>query len=414
MTTKNERISESWRRTRLKRLSQQTKTYELKVQTSALSREQKESLMMFFVETKRVYNHLLSEVKREGRLFNYDYKKLKDVVYLDKDRNPIEYKIQYIGSSILQDQVRLMQEAVNSLSSAKKNGLKVGALKYKSDCKSIRFIQYGITHKITGPHRIKIQGIKKPLKVNGLDQIPEGADLTTMTLNKCGDDYYIRLTCFIDKVKEEVKNNNIIGIDLGYSTTLTCSDGSKYDIKVGETGRLKGLQAKLAGQSKRSNNWYKTRNRIQKEHRKIDNQKRDSTNKVVHNLLSNNGTIVMQDEQIGGWKETDSKFNKRAVQHSSLGSIKTKLKSHPGVVVLDKWLPTTKRCHVCRQDVDIKLSDRTFKCPYCGTIEDRDVHSAINMIVFYKEQKSPGTDDSKGAKCPEKKPAAEQSYKQEA
>ena len=32
---------------------------------------------------------------------------------------------------------------------------------------------------------------------------------------------------------------------------------------------------------------------------------------------------------------------------------------------------------------NLNLSDRIIKCPNCGQIEDRDVHSAKNMIEIY-------------------------------
>ena len=50
---KNKIISDAIRATRLKRKSQACKVFKFKVNRSALSNEQKNSLKMFFVEAKR-------------------------------------------------------------------------------------------------------------------------------------------------------------------------------------------------------------------------------------------------------------------------------------------------------------------------------------------------------------------------
>ena len=50
--------------------------------------------------------------------------------------------------------------------------------------------------------------------------------------------------------------------------------------------------------------------------------------------------------------------------------------------MLDKWIPTTKWCPKCRSlKKDIQLSDREYICS-CGYSEDRDIHSAQNMLAI--------------------------------
>jgi putative transposase len=53
-----------------------------------------------------------------------------------------------------------------------------------------------------------------------------------------------------------------------------------------------------------------------------------------------------------------------------------------GVVVqhIDRWYPSTKRCHVCGHINDsITLRDRLWVCPVCGTTHRRDLNAAINI-----------------------------------
>ena len=380
---KNQTIRESNARTRLKRKSQSCRTFKFKVDKSHLSSHQKESLKMFFVESKRIYNYLITEMKNGKDIFDYDYKTLKTITYLDKDKNPIEYKVNYVGSSIVQDIVRLIKESIYGLSASKKNGNKVGALRYKSECNSIRLKQYGVTHYIKG-NRIKIQGIKKSIRLEGLKQLEKynNIDYTIANILYDGYDFYISLTCYTDKEPSEtIYKNDIIGIDFGCESTITLSNGEKKKILIGESERLKGLQARLATQKKRSNNWYKTLSLIKKEYNHISNQKNDISNKIVHDLISDYKTIVIQDDQLKEWHEGE--HTSKTIQHSILGRIKTRLLKYDNVVVLDQWFPTTKHCFECGSDINLTLSDRVFKCPVCGFESDRDVHAANNMIEFY-------------------------------
>ena len=392
---KNNAIRNAIRATRLKRKSQSCKTFKFKIDKSSLSKSQEESLKMFFIETKRVYNYLLNETKNNNDLFSYDYKKLKHITYLDKDKNVIEYDIKHIGSSVISDTITLMKDSIKGLSASKKNGNKVGTLKFKSECNRVRLRQYGITHHIKG-QRIKIQGIKKPIRVNGIKQLSkyDNIEYTTADLLYDGYDYFIALTCFIDKKIKE-SNNNIVGIDFGCSTTITTSDGEKISVLIEESDRLKGLQKKLASKVKRSNNWYKTRSKIRKEYNRMNNKKNDITNKIIHKLTTKYGTIVIQDDQINEWK--DDKKSK-TIQHSILGRLKTKLKDNNNVIILDQWFPTTKHCFQCDTDTNIDLSQRIYQCSNCNNIEDRDIHAAKNMIEYYLRYKSVGTPDSKPIK----------------
>ena len=89
----------------------------------------------------------------------------------------------------------------------------------------------------------------------------------------------------------------------------------------------------------------------------------------------------MQDENIAGWHR--GLFGKQ-VQHSCLGTVKSKLMALPNVVVLDRFIPTTKLCPNCHSvKNDITLANRTYEC-FCGYHEDRDVHAAKNMISIAK------------------------------
>ena len=378
--SKNQLIKEHGYMTRQKRKTQSCKTYVLKVNWKKCSNAQKEALKMYFVEAKRVWNYLLNQ---EDPL-HYDYKKLKEITYLDKDRKEVPYTIKYLGSSVLQDQIRRMGEACKGLKALKETGRVVGALKYKSEVRSIRFLQYGMTHRIYKGRRFKLQGIK-PLPVRGLDQIlsqPE-IDLTTAHLVYDGCDYYIRLTCFVPK-KEHASYKEPVGIDMGLKDNIVLSDGTKYNVLVEESDRLRKLQKVLSKKTKGSNSYYKVLRKARKEYIKGTNQRNDYANKIVHSLLEYS-RIVIQDEAITQWKIQNGDI----IQHSVLGRVKSRLLRSDKVFVLDKWWPSTQWCPCCHQLTPHDPSRRSYKCSHCSYSDpDRDIHAANNMLRFFNEIQS--------------------------
>ena len=166
---------------------------------------------------------------------------------------------------------------------------------------------------------------------------------------------------------------------LGIKTNITTSEGEKLDVCVEESDRLKRLQKQMSRRVKGSNNRYKTIKLIRREYQKLSNRKQDKANKIVSKLKSYD-RIYMQDEQIANWHK--GLFGKQ-VQHSCMGLVKAKLKQLPQTVVLDKWIPTTKLCPICHKKHNIGLDKRTYICE-CGYSEDRDIHSARNMIFIAK------------------------------
>ena len=374
---KNKQIAQTMKETYIKRKSQDCKCFKFKIDKSNLSKEQANQLKMQFVEAKWIYNYLISQ----DDIYSFDYKNLSKITHKDKNRNDIKTSIQYIGSSVKQAIIQDIINQIKGLSVLKKKGHKVGKLKFKSEYNSINLKQYNNTHSIRG-NKFKIQGIKKLIRVRGLDQLSkyDNIDYANAKLLYDGIDYYIILTCFIDKEEKQYKND-IVGIDMGVSTSLTLSNGTKYDISIGESEKLKRLQVKLSKQKKGSNNRYKTIKKIRKEYIHINNKKNDISNKIVHSILNDNKIIVIQDEQISEWRQDGISGSK--IQHSILGRIKSKLANNDKTIMLDKWFPTTKYCRHCGSKVELELKDRIFECPKCKTKEDRDIHAANNMIYFY-------------------------------
>jgi putative transposase len=56
-----------------------------------------------------------------------------------------------------------------------------------------------------------------------------------------------------------------------------------------------------------------------------------------------------------------------------------------GVIIIEigGFMPTSKRCHNCGYiNAELSLSDRTWTCPVCGLLLDRDVNAAKNIKMI--------------------------------
>ena len=387
---KNKRIADVCKATRKRRKSQKCRTFKFKVDKSRLTKDQKEYLFMMFVEAKWIYNYI---TQNADNIWGLTYKDVVNITHKDKDNNDVPVTITHLGTSLCAQIIDKTLSNIKTLHTLKQKGYNVGKLKFKSEYKSIPLKQYNTTHKLKGNNRIKIQGIKQPIKVFGLEQLSqyENIELTSGEIINTGyGDYYITLTCYCNQKETKYSDykNSILGIDMGIVDNITCSDGNKYNVYVEETEYLMKLQAKLARQKKGSNNYHKTVLKIRKEYDHINNKRNDIANKIVHQLLNDNAIIVIQDEQIGSWKHTykrkeDTHSSSDIIHHSVLGRIKEKLQQSERVVTLDRWTPTTQHCFNCGTNTPHKTDERTYRCSNCGLTEDRDIHAAKNMISFY-------------------------------
>ena len=225
--------------------------------------------------------------------------------------------------------------------------------------------------------------------MHGLEQFADNpyAEIANAKLLKKSDGYYIHWTVYIFKNKLPAieKNDQVIGIDFGCGTSFTFSDGRKLDFKLKEPECIKKLQKSLAQkrryetEKKHSNQYKYDKRKLEKKYQKLANKKNDTSNKLCHSLASYK-QVVIQDENLRGWHKGG---HGKAVQHSILGRVKSKLKTMGNVTVLSRFAPTTKLCFYCGEiHNEIKVWDRVFECD-CGVCMDRDIHAAQCMVWMY-------------------------------
>lgn len=190
-----------------------------------------------------------------------------------------------------------------------------------------------------------------------------------------------------------------IGIDLGLKSLAITSSGEAYN-NINKTAKLKKLEKKLkreqrslsrkfenAKKQKRGgsySNIEKQKLKVQKLHQRIDNIRTDHINKAVSEIVKTKPSyITVEDLNVKGMMK--NRHLSKAVASQKFYEFRTKLKykcDTNGIElrVVDRWYPSSKTCNCCGfVKRDLKLSDRTFRCPECGTVTDRDYNAALNL-----------------------------------
>ena len=59
------------------------------------------------------------------------------------------------------------------------------------------------------------------------------------------------------------------------------------------------------------------------------------------------------------------------------------------VIIIDRFAPTSKVCSECGHLMNqMALSIRTWTCPYCGALHDRDTNAARNILALASETRT--------------------------
>lgn len=372
MIVKSEQIKKTIQETKQKRKSQTCKVYEVKLDKSHLFNSTLNHLNKLFLEAKWLYNYQLS--KKD--IFNFSYK-INRVIVLNKDKKKERRKLDCLSSQMKQSLVDRVKQNIINLSRSKKNGNKIGGLKFKSQINSIPLKQYGNTYKILDNNYIKIQGLKQQLKVNGLKQIPQESEIANANLIRRNNNFYLKVTCFLPRVKK-IKTNRVIGLDFGIKNNIIDSDGNKYNFQFPESKQLKKISKKLHRAKLGSKNRYKVKCKLNKTYTKLTNQKKDVKNKFISKLVKENDYICIQDENIAGWKSSKLKGFGRKIHHSIMEGIISDLKHKPETLMMGRFFPSTQLCPICKKKNKLSLHQRVYICS-CGYVEDRDKHSARNI-----------------------------------
>ena len=190
-----------------------------------------------------------------------------------------------------------------------------------------------------------------------------------------------------------------VGIDLGIKELAACSDGNTYkNINKSDSIRRlekkkrrlqrsisrKYLKNKKGGSYCKTNNIKKSEKLLLGVNHRLTNIRQNYLHQTTTEIVNRKPRfIILEDLNTTGMMK--NKHLSKAVQQQGLYQFRLYMtyKCHERNMPLlfaDRWFPSSKLCSCCGNiKQDLKLSDRVYRCEYCGNTIDRDYQAAINL-----------------------------------
>lgn len=326
------------------------------------------------------YNKLLEELNKQEKI----------------NRGVIQHKIvelkqeypelQEVYSKTLQYECYRLFSNLRALSQLKKNGKKVGRLRFKGKdwFKTININQSGYKFIKTN----KCYSILKLSKIGEINiRLHREFDgkIKQIAIKKSNNKWYAIL--LIDGKKDIQKGIGNVGIDLGIINFVADSDGNKVKSPLflkRELKKLKVAQQNLFRKKKGSVNRRKARFIVSKIHETIEHKRDDFLHKLSYRYVTSYDTICIEKLNIKNMSKKERFWNKRNMLDCSWGKFTSLLKfkaGSAGTKILEvNPRNTTKTCNCCGAIKNMSITQRVYECG-CGNSLDRDINSARNILA---------------------------------
>jgi putative transposase len=222
--------------------------------------------------------------------------------------------------------------------------------------------------------------------------------------------YYV---CFCAKVPRTLlpSTGDLVGVDLGLTHLATLSTGEKIPNPKHYQRRLRYLRQQqrcLARRQKGSRRREKQRVRVAHAHARVREVRQYALHALTTRLAREFSVIAIEDLNVRALARGRSA---RAIQDAAFGELRQQLRYKsewygPLLLEVDRWYASSKHCSMCRFRLDeLRLDERQWRCPECGTCHDRDINAARNLLTQGVRQLA-GRDDrdlrvDAGDACPE-------------
>jgi putative transposase len=205
--------------------------------------------------------------------------------------------------------------------------------------------------------------------------------------------------------------HRVVGVDLGLTDLATLSTGEKICNPKRYHARLRYLRQQqrcLARRQTSSRRREKQRLRVARVHARVRQERQSALHALTTRLVREFDLICIEDLNV---KALARGLHARAIRDVAFSEVRRQLAYKSDwygkiLVEVDRWYPSSKTCSACRHTLDaLRLDERRWRCPACGTWHDRDVNAARNLLAEGLRQLA-GRDDrdlrvDAGDACPE-------------
>jgi putative transposase len=254
------------------------------------------------------------------------------------------------------------------------------------------------THKVGFPQNTKVDFVNNKVSVNKIGWIKTKISRTfdgkikTATIEKTPTGkFFISITVELPDVKvkqKPISKTNAVGIDTGIKTFATLSDGTEIENPKhlkNNLQRLKVLQKRASKKQKGSVNRKKANLQVARLHERIANQRLDFLHKTTTAIAKQYDTVACENLNISGMLRNHKLA--QSIADLGLGKFYTllqyKMAEQGGnYLEIGRFEPSSKMCGCGAINKNLQLSDREWVCSECGTINQRDILAANNILKF--------------------------------
>ncbi len=223
------------------------------------------------------------------------------------------------------------------------------------------------------------------VKLKERGYLPMTAHLRSATVSERAGRWYVSLSVEEERPPTLPPMGEAVGVDLGIHALAIVSDGTVIPnpraLRVRQR-KLQHLEREVSRKKKGSHNREKAKRRLSRCHAKVADLRKDALHQATTMLARTKPVIVVE-----GLRPANMLRNHplaRSLSDASFGEFVRQLDYKCGwygshLVKADPFYPSTKRCSSCGGMKEMPLSERTYSCPSCGLVMDRDLNAARNL-----------------------------------